>query len=128
MSAVRWMQALACIGALSTGSACAGTPPPTAERPSVLVLVADDLGYSDLGVLGGEIPTPNIDALAREGALLTNFHVAATCSPTRSMLLSGADNHRAGLGNMGEFLSDEQRGQPKRKPRFAQHAAIAANP
>jgi arylsulfatase A-like enzyme len=86
--------------------------PPIAIKPNVIVIVADDLGFSDIGALGSEIATPNIDSLAAGGTLFTNFHVAATCSPTRAMLLSGADNHRAGLGNMGEFLTEEQRGQP----------------
>ena len=81
------------------------------QSPNVLIILADDLGYSDLSVMGGEIPTPNIDRLADEGILFTNFHVAATCSPTRAMLLTGADSHRVGLGNMGEFLTDAQRGQ-----------------
>ena len=85
---------------------------PVAIKPNVIVIVADDLGFSDIGALGSEIPTPNIDSLAAGGTLFTNFHVAATCSPTRAMLLSGVDNHRAGLGNMGEFLTEEQRGQP----------------
>jgi len=92
--------------------ACAETSSIDTRVPNVLVIVADDLGFSDIGVLGGEIPTPNIDALAEEGILMTNFHVAATCSPTRAMLMSGVDNHRAGLGNMGEFLSDSQHGKP----------------
>lgn len=86
--------------------------PLVAIKPNVIVIVADDLGFSDIGALGSEIPTPNIDSLAAGGILFTNFHVAATCSPTRAMLLSGADHHRAGLGNMGEFLTEEQRGQP----------------
>ena len=83
-----------------------------AEKPNVLLIVADDLGYSDLGSFGGEINTPNLDALANEGIRLTNFQTAPTCSPTRSMLLSGTDSHQAGLGNMGELLQDYQKGQP----------------
>jgi arylsulfatase len=78
-------------------------------RPNILLIVADDLGYTDLGVLGGEIGTPNLDALARSGILFTNFHAAATCSPTRAMLLSGTDHHLAGLGNMAESLTENQR-------------------
>ena len=81
-------------------------------RPNIVMIVVDDMGYSDLGVFGGEIPTPNLDALAREGVQLTNFHVAPTCSPTRSMLMSGTDNHVAGLGSMAEEILDEQRGHP----------------
>lgn len=82
------------------------------KRPNVLLIVVDDLGYTDLGVYGGEIPTPNIDELATNGALLTNFYAAPTCSPTRSMLLSGTDSHIAGLGNMGEMIPENQRGKP----------------
>lgn len=72
-------------------------------RPNILVIVADDLGYSDLGAFGGEIETPNIDALVTQGRILTNFHTGATCSPTRAMLLSGADHHLVGLGQMAEI-------------------------
>lgn len=77
-------------------------------RPNILLIVADDLGWSDLGSFGGEISTPNLDELALSGMRLTNFYVAPTCSPTRSMLLSGTDNHLAGLGNMEEELGPNQ--------------------
>lgn len=72
------------------------------------------MGYSDLGCFGSEIATPNIDALASQGQLFTSFYTAATCSPTRAMLLSGTDNHVAGLGDMAERLISipEERGQP----------------
>ena len=86
-----------------------GEPDP---RPNILLIIADDLGYSDLGVFGGEISTPNLDALAGAGKMLTNFHVAPTCSPTRAMLMSGADAHRAGLGTMNGLWSEEQKGKP----------------
>ncbi len=82
------------------------------ERPNIVLIIADDLGYSDMGAFGGEINTPNLDALAAQGKMLTNFHVAPTCSPTRAMLLSGADNHKAGLGTMNGMESPEQKGQP----------------
>lgn len=82
------------------------------ERPNILLIIADDMGYSDLGITGSEIKTPTLDELARSGVIIDNFHVADTCSPTRSMLLTGVDNHRNGLGSMGEFLTAEQRGQP----------------
>ncbi|UCE70286.1 MAG: arylsulfatase [Flavobacteriaceae bacterium] len=68
-------------------------------RPNILLIVADDLGYTDLGAFGGEISTPNIDKLAQQGMLLTNFHTAPLCAPTRAMLLSGNDNHIAGMGS-----------------------------
>jgi arylsulfatase len=82
------------------------------EQPNILLIVADDLGYSDIGAFGGEIETPNLDDLASSGIRLTDFHTAPTCSPTRSMLLSGTDSHRAGLGNMAELLQPEQKGKP----------------
>lgn len=84
----------------------------SAKRPNVLVLIADDMGYSDIGAFGSEIKTPNIDRLAAEGMSFTNFHVGATCSPTRTMLISGVDNHLAGLGNMHEIMADNQFGKP----------------
>lgn len=68
-------------------------------RPNVLLIVADDLGYADLGVHGSRIKTPNIDALAQEGVIFSQFHTAPMCAPTRSMLLSGNNNHVAGMGN-----------------------------
>jgi arylsulfatase len=82
------------------------------SRPNILLIVVDDMGYSDLGAFGGEIETPNLDALAETGAKFTNFYVGPTCSPTRSMLMSGNDNHVAGLGNMAEALTPDQVGKP----------------
>ncbi len=82
------------------------------KQPNFLVIVADDLGYSDIGAFGGEIATPNLDAIANTGIKLTGFHTAPTCSPTRSMLLSGTDNHRAGLGTMAELIAPNQAGKP----------------
>ena len=72
----------------------------TSKKPNFLVLVADDLGFSDLGCYGGEIRTPNLDKLADEGLRMTGFHTASACSPTRAMLLSGTDSHLAGMGQM----------------------------
>ncbi len=83
-----------------------------AERPNILLIVADDMGYSDVGAYGSEIATPNIDALAREGVLFTQFHVAPNCGPTRGALLTGVDYHRAGLGGNPEVAAENQRGQP----------------
>jgi len=83
-----------------------------AARPNILLVVVDDMGYSDLGVFGGEIRTPNLDSLAHSGVMLTDFYVGPTCSPTRSMLMSGNDNHVAGLGNMNEALAPNQVGRP----------------
>ncbi len=80
------------------------------KRPNILLIVADDLGYSDLGSYGGEINTPVLDKLAQQGVRYTDFYVSPTCSVTRSMLLSGTDNHIAGLGNMGELAAPNQAG------------------
>ncbi|WP_059151446.1 arylsulfatase [Novosphingobium barchaimii] len=92
--------------------AAPATAPQEAKRPNFLVIVADDLGWSDLGAFGGEIATPNLDALATSGVRFTGFHTAPTCSPTRSMLLSGVDNHEAGIGTMAESLGPAQIGRP----------------
>jgi arylsulfatase len=71
--------------------------------PNILLIVADDLGYSDIRPFGGEINTPVLDRLASEGLRFSNFHVLPTCSPTRAALLSGNDNHVAGMGVMSEW-------------------------
>ncbi|KAI1329932.1 putative arylsulfatase [Xylariaceae sp. FL0255] len=77
----------------------------TAKRPNFLIIVADDMGFSDVGCFGGEIKTPNIDKLASQGVRCTGFHAAAACSPTRAMLMTGTDHHIAGLGNLIEFTN-----------------------
>lgn len=82
------------------------------KRPNILVILADDMGWSDIGAFGGEISTPNLDTLAKRGVRLTNFHASPFCSPTRAMLLTGSDNHEVGLGNMAELATPEQRGRP----------------
>jgi arylsulfatase A-like enzyme len=82
------------------------------KRPNILLIVADDLGYSDLGCYGGEINTPVLDKLAKKGVRYTDFYVSPTCSISRSMLLSGTDNHIAGLGNMSAYNAPNQVGMP----------------
>jgi len=84
----------------------------TDQRPNFLLVVADDLGWTDISSFGSEIKTPNIDALADAGVKFTDFHVSVSCSPTRSMLMTGTDNHIAGLGTMSELLTDELRDKP----------------
>ncbi len=84
---------------LLLGAVAAATE--TDTRPNILLIVADDLGYADLGVYGSNIRTPNIDALAARGMLLTQFHTAPMCAPTRAMLLSGNNNHVAGMAKQG---------------------------
>lgn len=86
-------------------------PPPHA--PNVVLIVADDLGYADLGIMGGEIRTPRLDALARAGVLFTDFHVTPVCFATRASLLSGVDHHVAGFAAPAAFGADRrQRGHP----------------
>jgi arylsulfatase/uncharacterized sulfatase len=82
------------------------------KRPNIVILLADDWGFTDVGAFGGEIATPNIDALAAKGVRFSNFHVAGSCSPTRAMLQTGVINHRAGLGNMPETVPPEHLGKP----------------
>lgn len=81
------------------------------KKPNILFIMADDLGYSDLGAFGGEIHTPNLDKLAAEGNILTNFHTAPTCSPTRAQLISGTDHHLAGIGSMAELMPEHLKGK-----------------
>lgn len=84
----------------------------TQKKPNILFIMADDLGYSDLGAFGGEIHTPNIDELTRAGRILTDYHTAPTCSPTRSQLISGTDHHLAGIGAMAELNKPHLQNQP----------------
>ncbi len=70
----------------------------TKKQPNILLVIADDLGLTDLGCYGGEIHTPTIDSLASSGALFSNFHSSAMCAPARSKLFSGQDHHLAGWG------------------------------
>ena len=89
----------------SIGLLCLGTTLAQAQetRPNILLIVADDLGYADLGAYGSDIRTPNIDALAGRGVLFTQFHASPLCATTRAMLLSGNNNHVAGLGRQGSY-------------------------
>lgn len=83
-----------------------------AERPNILFVVVDDMGYSDLSKFGSEVPTPNLDELANQSVIMSNMQVAPACSPTRAMLWTGVDSHKAGLGNMLEEMAPNQEGQP----------------
>jgi arylsulfatase A-like enzyme len=84
----------------------------TQSKPNIILLVADDLGFSDIGPFGGDIQTPVLDKLAKEGMLFSSFHVLPTCSPTRSVLLTGNDNHITGLGTMTEMTYPALEGLP----------------
>ena len=71
------------------------------KKPNIVLIVADDLGFGDIGCYGGDIKTPNIDKLSHRGIKFSSFHTAPMCAPTRAMLLSGNDNHIAGMGSQG---------------------------
>lgn len=86
--------------------------PEVSDKPNIVILLADDWGFTDVGAFGGEMATPHLDALAADGVRFSNFHVAGSCSPTRAMLQTGVINHRAGLGNMPETIPPEHLGQP----------------
>jgi arylsulfatase A-like enzyme len=81
-------------------------------RPNILLVVVDDMGFSDIEPFGSEIATPTLTRLAESGVVFTNFYAAPTCSPARAMLMSGMDNHIAGIGNMAETVADNQMGIP----------------
>jgi arylsulfatase/uncharacterized sulfatase len=79
-----------------------------AARPNIVLILADDLGYTDISPFGSEIRTPNIARLAAEGISFTNYHTAGSCAPARAMLLTGVDSHRNGVPNIPEALPPEQ--------------------
>ncbi len=105
LAALWFIVALVAIG-------CSPQADESGKRPNFVIFLIDDMGFADLGSYGSEISTPNIDRLASEGVRFSNFHTAATCSPARSMLLTGVDNHFTGMGNMIEIMADNQFDQP----------------
>ena len=78
------------------------------DRPNIVFLLADDLGYTDIAPYGSEVNTPALSRLAQEGVRFTNYHTAANCAPARAMLLTGVNNHLAGVPNIPEMLAPEQ--------------------
>jgi arylsulfatase len=97
-------------------------PDPGPEAPNIVIVLADDLGFSDLGCYGSEIPTPNLDRLAGDGLQFTNFHVTPMCSPTRAALLTGVNPHRAGAGH----VANSDPGFPGYAAELADDVATAA--
>ena len=75
-----------------------------AQQPNIILILADDLGFTDIAPYGSEISTPSLTALANEGIQFTNYHTAASCASSRAMLLTGVDNHRAGVSNIPEAI------------------------
>lgn len=84
--------------------ATVSAPKASPDRPNVLLILADDLGWSDLGCYGGEIRTPHLDTLAARGLRFTQFYTSARCSPTRASLLTGLHPHQAGFPNLSGVL------------------------
>ncbi len=81
-----------------------------AERPNIVVVLVDDMGFSDIGCYGGEVPTPNLDRLSAEGVRFTQFYNTARCSPTRASLLTGLYPHQAGMGWLDNRVEPDSRG------------------
>jgi arylsulfatase len=105
----RWKAALfasAVTLLLGSGTAFAQAEPRQApqKRPNVLIILADDLGYSDIGAFGGDIHTPNLDALAKRGVRMTNFYNMARSTPSRASLVTGRYPHRIGMGEFGKTM------------------------
>lgn len=113
------------MGMLATTAMATGTASPA--RPNIVVIVADDWGFTDVGAFGGEIATPHLDDLSKRGVRFSNFHVAASCSPTRSMLLTGVDNHRNGHGNLRETMPGAHLGQPGYEASLAPNVVTVAS-
>lgn len=88
------------------------SPAASTAKPNILLVVADDLGFSDIEPFGGNIATPTLSTLSKDAVLFSNYHVLPTCSPSRSAMLTGNDNHVAGIGIMSEMdypaLHDQQ--------------------
>jgi arylsulfatase len=80
------------------------TPAPNSRRPNIILVLVDDMGFSDLGLMGSEIRTPHIDSLAQNGLLFSSMYNCARCCPTRAALLTGLYPHNAGIGHMGANL------------------------
>ncbi|WP_158826842.1 arylsulfatase [Mucilaginibacter lacusdianchii] len=92
--------ALACVGILGAFKKHNTLTPPKTKKPNIVVILADDMGFSDIGCYGSEIHTPNIDYLAKNGIRYTQFYNTSRCCPTRASLLTGLYNHQAGIGKM----------------------------
>jgi arylsulfatase len=110
------------IAAIALAAMFAATGPcAAADKPDIVVILADDMGYSDLGCFGSETPTPVLDGLAAGGLRFTRFHNAARCCPTRASLLTGLYPHQAGLG-----LMVDDSGLPGYRGRLADHCVTVA--
>jgi arylsulfatase len=99
------MKMLKSVSRIAAAITIAGSMHAAESRPNIMVIMVDDLGFSDPGCFGGEIETPNIDALAKDGLRFTQFYNAARCCPTRASMLTGCYQHKVGLARNGNNLS-----------------------
>ncbi|WP_411845105.1 arylsulfatase [Roseibacillus persicicus] len=83
------------------------------ERPNIILIMVDDLGFSDLGYMGGEIETPHLDALARNGVRFSSFYNGARCCPSRATLMTGLHPHQTGIGHMTNSPDKQRDAQPE---------------
>jgi arylsulfatase/uncharacterized sulfatase len=97
---------------LNAGTVAASFLDTEDDRPNIVFILADDLGYTDIAPYGAEVNTPSLSALAEQGVRFANYHTAANCAPARAMLLTGVNNHLAGVPNIPEMLAPEQRRHP----------------
>lgn len=104
-----WPAPFIALLAFVAGSATCGRAPAT-PRPNIVVMLVDDLGWSDIGCYGGEVPTPRLDRLAADGLRFTQFYNTPRCSPTRAALLTGLYSHQAGFGWLDNKVVPESRG------------------
>ena len=86
-----------------------------AERPNVIIILVDDMGFSDIGAYGGEIKTPHIDSLAQGGVRFSQFYNASRCCPTRATLMTGLHPHLTGIGHMTNSPNSEKHDKGKDK-------------
>ena len=119
--------AVAAVTGISVLAGLAGGTQAQETRPNFVLILADDVGFSDFGAYGSEVETPNIDALAARGTLFSNFHASPICAPSRAMLMTGVDSHLAGIGNLPESAPLEHRGQPGYIGRLADDVVTVAS-
>src|SRR6187399_3644027 len=107
MTSPRTRVAASLLAVAVLGASSPQTPPvgsPVDPRPNVVVILVDDMGWSDIGPFGSEIPTPNLTALAARGIRFTQFYATPRCSPTRASLLTGLYPHQAGMGHLDNVI------------------------
>jgi len=114
---LRWLQAIKIVLPLLAGCGCLQAAP---ARPNIVLILADDLGYSDIGCFGSEISTPNLDRLAAGGVALTQFYNQARCCPTRAALMTGRYPHQVGIGDMIDAYAEANR-KAANSPAYQDH-------